>query len=188
MQCKVIKTTISESLVTTCTVSAGTGSGCIAQEALLVMLVQQYNGDWWRIRRIRLSIKSKLTKSWSKYLINPFSSIYLGGGGWGGCQAYHSLSRLSRGWEDTLTRLAQGWDREIDSQSITSTPTGNLESPNNLTSMSLRNSEFLERTHTSTGRTCQVHTERPQPGPETRAFLLWGNIANHRTTMLPKIK
>jgi len=26
--------------------------------------------------------------------------------------------------------------------------------------------EYLERTHTYTGRTCKLHTERPQPGVE----------------------
>ncbi|TWW81630.1 hypothetical protein D4764_01G0014450 [Takifugu flavidus] len=38
-----------------------------------------------------------------------------------------------------------------------------------------RKPEYLERTHASTGRTCKLHTESPQPqsqlGIESRAFL-----------------
>jgi len=49
------------------------------------------------------------------------------------------------------------------------TPKENLESPINLTCMLLdsgRKPEYLERTHAYTGRTCKLHTERPQVGIE----------------------
>ena len=54
-----------------------------------------------------------------------------------------------------------------------------LETSINLTCM------FLERTHTYTGRTCKLHTERPQLGVEPGTLLLWGNSANHHTTVQP---
>jgi len=44
-----------------------------------------------------------------------------------------------------------------------------LESPINLTCMFLDGGgkpEYPERTHANTGRTCSLHTERPQPGVE----------------------
>ena len=50
---------------------------------------------------------------------------------------------------------------------LTFTPTGNLESPINLMSMSLdggRKPEYPERTHADTGRTCKLHTERIRTG------------------------
>ncbi|MEQ2202193.1 hypothetical protein XENOCAPTIV_026824 [Xenoophorus captivus] len=49
----------------------------------------------------------------------------------------------------------------------THTPKDNLESPINLTGMSLdcgRKPEYLVRTHTYTGRTCKLHAERPPTG------------------------
>lgn len=48
---------------------------------------------------------------------------------------------------------------------LTLTPMGNLESPINLTCMFLvcwRKPQYPERTHAGTGRTCKLHTERPQ--------------------------
>ena len=44
-----------------------------------------------------------------------------------------------------------------------------LETPLNITCMFLDGGtrpEYPERTHTYTGRTCKLHTERPQPGFE----------------------
>jgi len=44
-----------------------------------------------------------------------------------------------------------------------------------------------ERTHAYTGRTCRLHTERPQPG-WTWNPLLWGDGADHHTTVQPIFK
>jgi len=41
--------------------------------------------------------------------------------------------------------------------------------------------EYPERTHAYTGRTCKLHTERPQPGIEPGTLLLLGDGANHHT-------
>ena len=60
-----------------------------------------------------------------------------------------------------------------------------LESPINLTCMFLdggRKPEYPERTHAYTGRTCRLHTERSQSGDRTS---LWGDGANHHTTVQP---
>ncbi|MEQ2255018.1 hypothetical protein ILYODFUR_009519 [Ilyodon furcidens] len=60
------------------------------------------------------------------------------------------------------------------------TPKGNLERPINLTGMSLdcgRKPEYPERTQECTGRTCELHAERPRPGVEPRTYLLQGNSA-----------
>ena len=72
----------------------------------------------------------------------------------------------------------------------THAPKDNLESPINLTCMFLdsgRKLEYPERTHAYTGRTCELHTERPlpQPGVEPGTLLLWGDGANHHTTVQP---
>jgi len=59
-----------------------------------------------------------------------------------------------------------------------------LESPINLTCMFLdggRKPEYPERTHGYTGRTCKLHTERPQLGVEPGTLSLWG----HHTTVQP---
>ena len=48
-----------------------------------------------------------------------------------------------------------------------------------------RKPEFLERTHACMGRTCKLHTERPQPGFKPATFMLWGDGANHHTTLQP---
>ena len=64
----------------------------------------------------------------------------------------------------------------------------NLETPINLTFMFLdggKKPEYPERTHAYTGRTCKLHTERPQLGVEPETLSLWGNGANHHTTMQP---
>jgi len=52
------------------------------------------------------------------------------------------------------------------------------ESPINLTCMFFdggRKPEYPERTHTYTGRTCKIHTGRPQPGVGPGTFWLWGD-------------
>ena len=62
-----------------------------------------------------------------------------------------------------------------------------LESPINLTCMFLdggRKPEYPERTH-AIRRTCKLHTERPQVGIEPGTLLLWGDGANHHTTVQP---
>uniref|UniRef100_A0A3Q3CYA4 VIT domain-containing protein n=1 Tax=Haplochromis burtoni TaxID=8153 RepID=A0A3Q3CYA4_HAPBU len=47
----------------------------------------------------------------------------------------------------------------------------------------------ISGTHANTGRTCKLHTERPRPdgGIELKTFLLCGNSANHRATVLVKL-
>ena len=60
-------------------------------------------------------------------------------------------------------------EKQTDTQpcTLTLTPRDNLESPINRTCIILdgrRMPDYLEKTHTSTGRTCKLHTERPQPG------------------------
>ena len=50
-----------------------------------------------------------------------------------------------------------------------------LETPINPTCMFLdggRKPEYPEKTHAYTGRTCKLHTERPQPGVEPGTLLL----------------
>ncbi|MED6290202.1 hypothetical protein CHARACLAT_010722 [Characodon lateralis] len=54
------------------------------------------------------------------------------------------------------------------------TPKGNLERPINLTGMSLdcgRKPDYPERIHACTGRTCQLHAERPPAGNRTQNLL-----------------
>ena len=43
--------------------------------------------------------------------------------------------------------------------------------------------ECPEKTHKR--RRCKLHTDRPEPRFEPQTFLLWGDSANHRTTMPP---
>jgi len=66
--------------------------------------------------------------------------------------------------------------RHRDKQSYTLTPKVNLETLSNLTGMFLgffgKKQEYLERNHTYMGRTCKLHTERPQPGFEQGTLLL----------------
>ena len=50
------------------------------------------------------------------------------------------------------------WSHIDNHDMLILTPVVDLESPCHLTYM------FLEKTHTSTGRTCKLHTERPQLG------------------------
>ncbi|MEQ2213537.1 hypothetical protein XENOCAPTIV_016675 [Xenoophorus captivus] len=61
-------------------------------------------------------------------------------------------------------------------------PKGNLEKPINLTVMFLdcgRKPEYLERTHTCTGRTCKLHAERSPAGSRTQDLFF------DKTTVLP---
>jgi len=77
--------------------------------------------------------------------------------------------------------------RQTTTHTLTLTPKDNfLESPINLTCMFLDGGgkpEYPERTHAYTGRTCKLHTERPQLEPGTLS--LWGDGANHHTTVQP---
>jgi len=72
----------------------------------------------------------------------------------------------------TLDRLPvhhRATQRQTTTHTLTLTPKDNLESPINLTCMFLdsgRKLDYPERTHTYTGRTCKLHTERPQAGIE----------------------
>ena len=63
-----------------------------------------------------------------------------------------------------------------------------LETPINPTCMLLdggRKPEYPERTHAYTGRTCKLHTERPQVGVGPGTLSLWGVGDNHHTTVQP---
>jgi len=56
-----------------------------------------------------------------------------------------------------------------------------VESAVNLSCMFLssrRKLEYPERSHAYTGRTCKLHTERPELGFEPGTLLLWGDGAN----------
>lgn len=53
-------------------------------------------------------------------------------------------------------------------------------------SLDCRKFEYPEGTHTDTRGTCTLHRGRPQPNGriKLRTYLLWGNGANHHTTIL----
>jgi len=71
---------------------------------------------------------------------------------------------------------------------LTLAPTVNLESPNNLTCMFLdsgRKPEYPERTHTYTGGTCKLHTERLQLGIEPGTLLLWNHSSFYLQSSFP---
>uniref|UniRef100_A0A3B4FEC8 Leucine-rich repeat-containing protein 15-like n=1 Tax=Pundamilia nyererei TaxID=303518 RepID=A0A3B4FEC8_9CICH len=74
---------------------------------------------------------------------------------------------------------------------LTFTPSGNWGYPINLSPqvacLWTVGGSRSKGTHANTGRTCKLHTERPQPdvGIELRTFLLCSNSANHRATVLP---
>ena len=63
-------------------------------------------------------------------------------------------------------RATQRQTRQTTTHMLTLTPKDNLETPINLTCMFLDGGkpEYPERTHTYTGKTCKLHTERPQLG------------------------
>ncbi len=80
--------------------------------------------------------------------------------------------------------------RDRQPLTLTFTPTGNLESPVNLTCMSLgcgRKPEYPEKTHAGTRRSCKLHTESPQSagGFQPRTLLLWDDSASHCTIVPP---
>ena len=106
------------------------------------------------------------------------------------------LLNLSRGgWSLFLRSSGTPWtgrqaitgphSDKRDKHTLTLTPKDKIvETPINLTFLDGgRKSEDPERTHTYTWRTCKLHTERPQPGVEPGTLLLWGNGANHHTTV-----
>ena len=93
------------------------------------------------------------------YTVNPSVGSR---GGW-------SLSQQSsgerRGTPWTGRQSITGPHRDKQPHTLTLTPKDNLETPINLTCMFLgggRKPEYPERTHAYTGRTCKLHTERPQ--------------------------
>ncbi len=70
------------------------------------------------------------------------------------------------------------WDKQPFT--LTLTPTGNLEPPISLLVFRLwEEAGILRGTHTDTGRTCKLHTERPQLSIEPRTLLLVGDSDNH---------
>ena len=110
------------------------------------------------------------------YLLNPTQGCW---GGW-------SLSQLSLGERQgtpwTGRQSITGPHRDEQSSTLTLSPRVYLESPINLSCMFWgvgRETEYSERTHAYTGRTCKLHTERPQPGFEPGTLLLWGDSAHH---------
>ena len=96
------------------------------------------------------------------YTVNPLVGSR---GGW-------SLSQQSSGerrgtpWTGRQSITGPHRDkRDKQPHTLTLAPKDNLETPINLTCMFLdggRNPEYPERTHAYTGRTCKLHTERPQ--------------------------
>ena len=84
--------------------------------------------------------------------------------GRGGAGAYPSCH-----WVTLDRSLVHHRATQRQTTTDTLTPKDNLESPVNLTCMLLdsgRKPENPERTHAYTGRTCRLHTERPQVGVE----------------------
>jgi len=98
---------------------------------------------------------------------HPFFKPAIGSGGAG---AYPSCHWARGGVHPgQLASPSQGHIETNETQpcTLTLTPKDNLESPINLTCMFLdggRKLEYPERTHAYTGRTCKLHTERPQVG------------------------
>lgn len=86
------------------------------------------------------------------------------GSPWTGCQSDVGLTHR----QETIHCLIINW-------------------PNPTNSMSLDCGRKLGRTCTNMGRTCELHTENlwPEGGAKLRTFL-WGNSANHHSTMWPK--
>jgi len=72
-----------------------------------------------------------------------------------------------RGTPWTGRQSITGPHRDKQPNTLTFTPKDNLELSINLTCMFLdggKKPEYPERTHPYTGRTCKLHTERPQAG------------------------
>jgi len=108
----------------------------------------------------------------SIHFLYPLNPSVGSRGGW-------SLSQQSsgerRGTPWTRRQSITGPHRDKQPHTLTLTPKDNLESPVNLTCMFLdggRKPEYPERTHAYTGRTCKLHTERPQPGVEPGTLFL----------------
>ena len=116
----------------------------------------------WTVRHL---FKVKLPSS-----IPVLSSL----GSRGSAGAYPSRLRAKgRGTPWTGRQSITGPHADKQPLTPTFTPTGNLEPPINLTCMFLdcgRKPEYPEETHASTGRTCKLHTERPQPRFEPGTF------------------
>ena len=103
-----------------------------------------------------------------------------------------SLSRLSRGKRQGTPWISRQPIAGLplkDRQSFTLTHTYGqfrlINSPDKHVLDYGRKPECPEKTHTCTGRTCKLHTERPEPRFEPQTFLLWGDSDNHRASMLP---
>ena len=109
------------------------------------------------------------------YTVNPSVGLR---GGWSLSQ---QSSGKSRGTPWTGCQSIIGPHR--DKQPHTLTPKVNLETPINLTCIFLDDGRKLEYPERYTGRTCKLHTERPQLGVEPGTLSLWGNSANHHTTV-----
>ena len=102
----------------------------------------------------------------SIHFLYPLNPLVGSRGGW-------SLSQRSLGekqgtpWTGHQSITGPHRDkRDKQPHTLTLTPKDNLESPVNLTCMFLDGGRKPERTHAYTGRTCRLHTERPQPGVE----------------------
>ncbi|MED6240509.1 hypothetical protein ATANTOWER_022263 [Ataeniobius toweri] len=78
-------------------------------------------------------------------------------------------------WRGHPGQVASPWQgTQTTMHTLIHTPKGNLESPINLTGMSLdcgRKPEYPVRTHACTRRTCKLHAERPQAGNRTQDLL-----------------
>ena len=107
-------------------------------------------------------------------LIHPFFYICLiRRSGRGGAGAYPSAHR-ARGWVHPVRVASPSQGHTETNETNNHTHSHSLlrtifDSPINLTCMFLdggRKLEYPERTHAYTGRTCELHTERPQPGVE----------------------
>jgi len=99
-----------------------------------------------------------------------------------GAGAYRSSHRVRGGEHPGQIASPSQRQRTTHTHSLLRTI---LETPINLTCMFLdsgREPEYPERTNTYTGRTCKLHTERPQPGVEPGTLWLQGNGVNRHTT------
>ncbi len=103
------------------------------------------------------------------------------------CSSFRGSRGEARGWvRQWITGMTQ---RDRHPFLLTFTPMGNLGWPVNLTCMSLvcgKKPEHPVETHAGMGRTCKLHTERPQLHDRFQPWtlLLWGDSVNHRTAVL----
>ena len=93
---------------------------------------------------------------------------------------------IGRGWvhPEQVTSPSQGHTETNNLTRSHSLLTTILYTPINLTCMFLDGGRKLEYPE----RTCKLHTERPQPGVEPGTLLLWGDGANHHTTVQAQFK